>query len=116
MTPKAQAGTESSPHGPIRLEPGGTGDGVVFSWNGREVEARVTDTVASALIAAGERIFTTHPSTNEARGGFCFVGRCSDCLVVIDGQPGVFACRTPVRAGMRVERQIGHGHWGEAPE
>ena len=88
---------------------------ITFTWEGRNVRAGATDTVASALLAAGERVLTVHPTSGEPRGGYCFVGRCSDCLVVVDGQPGIFACRTAVRAGMRVERQVGHGYWGEAP-
>src|SRR5215472_2791097 len=32
-------------------------------------------------------------------------GSCSNCLVRIDGVPNRFACLTPVRAGMRIERQ-----------
>lgn len=85
----------------------------VFTWNGVALTGVLGDTVASALIAAGERIFTIHPTSGEQRGGFCFVGRCSDCLVVVDGQPGVMACVTPLTDGLRVERQVGHGHWGE---
>jgi len=33
------------------------------------------------------------------------MGVCYDCLVTIDGQPNRQACMTPVRDGMRVERQ-----------
>ena len=55
--------------------------------------------------------FRTSPADDSPRGGFCFVGRCSDCLMMIDGQPGTMACRTLVRAGMRVETQHGLGHW-----
>jgi len=84
-----------------------------FTWNASPTTGVEGDTVASALIAAGERVLTVHPTSGEPRGGFCFVGRCSDCLVVVDGQPGVMACVTPLKAGLRVERQVGHGHWGE---
>jgi len=83
-----------------------------FTWNGSPMAGVEGDTVASALVAAGERIFTVHPASGQPRGGFCLVGRCSDCLVVVDGQPGVMACVTPLTAGLRVERQVGHGHWG----
>lgn len=86
---------------------------LAFAWNGSPLTGVEGDTVASALLAAGERVFTVHPTTGEPRGGFCLVGRCSDCLVVVDGQPGVMACVTPLVAGLRVERQVGHGHWGE---
>jgi len=84
-----------------------------FNFDGAAITACDTDTVASALIAAGHRIFAHTSQDGSARGGYCFVGRCSDCLMVIDGQPGTMACMTPVREGMRVETQIGLGHWGE---
>jgi sarcosine oxidase subunit alpha len=32
-------------------------------------------------------------------------GSCSNCLMRIDGVPNRFSCQTPVRAGMRIERQ-----------
>ena len=89
-----------------------TGTDLRISVNGESVSALESDSVASALIAAGYRVFGTSPVDDSARGGFCFVGRCSDCLMVIDGQPGTMACRTAVRAGMRVETQHGLGHWG----
>ena len=87
------------------------GTEVEISVNGKALFAFASDSVASALIAAGYRVFGTSPADDSPRGGFCFVGRCSDCLMMIDGQPGTMACRTLVRAGMRVETQHGLGHW-----
>ena len=45
-------------------------------------------------------------SDGSARGLFCGMGLCFDCLVRVDGRPGVRACVTPVRDGMRVERDL----------
>lgn len=84
-----------------------------FTWNATPMTGVEGDTVASALIAAGERVFTIHPTSGEPRGAFCWVGRCADCLVVVDGHPGLMACLTPLTPGLHVERQVGHGHWGE---
>jgi predicted molibdopterin-dependent oxidoreductase YjgC len=84
---------------------------IVFTFEERAIPARTGEPIAAALLAAGERVFRTMPKTGEARGGYCFVGRCADCLVVVDGEPNVMACRTPVRAGMTVERQRGLGSW-----
>jgi D-hydroxyproline dehydrogenase subunit alpha len=39
----------------------------------------------------------------EARGLFCGMGTCFDCLVTIDGRAGQRACITQVADGMRVE-------------
>ena len=85
-----------------------------FSLDGALIPARNGDTVASALIAAGHRVFTTSPQDGSPRGGFCFSGRCADCLMIIDGQPGTMACMTPVQDGMRVETQQGLGRWSAA--
>lgn len=70
---------------------------------GRTVRAREGETIAAALLAAGQAVFRTDPATGEARGLFCGVGRCPDCAVIVDGEADVRACLTPVRDGMRVE-------------
>lgn len=82
---------------------------VTFRFNGEMVEGIQGEPVAVALLAANVRVFRTMSETGEPRGGFCFTGRCADCLMVIDGVSGVRACLTPVRAGMTVETQHGHG-------
>jgi uncharacterized metal-binding protein len=87
---------------------------VVFTLDGRPIEAHAGEPVAVALLAAGVRTLRTMPRTGEPRGGFCFVGRCADCLMVVDGVPGVMTCLTPVRAEMRVETQFGLGVWDGA--
>jgi sarcosine oxidase subunit alpha len=100
-------------HGASRIA-GQDGAAIEFLFDSQPVTAAESDTVASALFAAGQRVLTI-ASDGSPRGGFCFIGRCSDCLMVIDGQPGTMACQTPVRQGMRVETQRGRGHWpGEA--
>ena len=35
------------------------------------------------------------------------MGRCTDCMMIVDGEPNVRTCITPVRDGMRV--QVQHG-------
>ena len=81
----------------------------IFTFDGRPILARRGEPIAAALLAAGVRVFRTMPGTGEPRGGYCLVGRCTDCLVVVDGRPNVRACVTPVRAGMRVATQLGLG-------
>jgi len=90
--------------------------GVRLTFDGRPLLARAGEPLAAALVAAGVRVFRTMPQDGEPRGPFCMVGRCSDCLVVVDGTPNVRACVTPVREGMRVETQHGLGGWGSAAE
>ncbi len=68
------------------------------------LRARATDTVASALVAAGE-LACREAADGSRRGVFCGMGVCQECLVTIDGVPGQRACATPVRDGMLVGRQ-----------
>ena len=85
------------------------GDPVGLMFEGQPIDAYTSDTIASALLAAGIRAFTVTEVAGEERGGFCFVGRCADCLVIVDGQPYQRACTTPVRDGVDVRIQRGHG-------
>ena len=82
---------------------------VTIAFDGRPIGARAGEPIAAALLAAGVRVFRTMPGSGESRGGWCMVGRCADCLVVVDGRPNVLACVTPVATGMRVETQQGLG-------
>jgi len=95
-------------HGASRVG-GPQGEQIGLAFEGRSVAAVASDTIASALIAAGIRAFAVTELTGEQRGGFCFVGRCSDCLVIVDGLANQRACITPVRDGMDVRVQRGHG-------
>lgn len=76
---------------------------VMITVNGRRCEAREGDTVAAALWALGVRRFRTTRVRREPRGPFCFIGRCTDCEVTVDGRPRVKSCMTPVSEGMRIE-------------
>ena len=96
-----------------RLGPLPQADVVSFTFDGAPMTARAGEPVAVALLAAGVRVFRTMPHDGEARGGYCFAGRCSDCQVMVDGVPNIMGCTTPVRAGMAVQTQIGLGEWGD---
>src|ERR687898_323509 len=76
-----------------------------FAFDGAPVTGRGGDPIAAALFAAGYRVLRTMPRFGDARGGYCMIGRCTDCLVVVDGLPNVPACRTPVAAGQAVRTQ-----------
>jgi sarcosine oxidase, subunit alpha len=74
-----------------------------FSFDGKPVEALEGDTIGSALFAAGQRTFSRSFKYHRRRGLLCCAGQCPNCLVQVDGAPGVRACTEPVREGMRVE-------------
>jgi hypothetical protein len=82
---------------------------VEFTFDGLPIAAFEGEPIAVALLASGIRVFRTMPERGEARGGYCFVGRCTDCQVIVDGVPGVRACVTRVIPGMAVQSQHGLG-------
>jgi predicted molibdopterin-dependent oxidoreductase YjgC len=48
----------------------------------------------------------------RARGPYCMMGVCFDCLVVVDGVGSRQGCMTRVRDGMVVETQNGRRELG----
>jgi predicted molibdopterin-dependent oxidoreductase YjgC len=78
-----------------------------FSFDGSEIVARPGDSVAMALLAAGETSLRETPVSGAPRAPYCMMGVCFDCLVEIDGVGNRQACLTPVAQGMVVRRQRG---------
>jgi sarcosine oxidase subunit alpha len=76
---------------------------VGFTFDGKPVEALAGDTIASALFVQGQRTFSRSFKYHRRRGLLCCAGQCPNCLVAVDGAPGVRACTEPVREGMKVE-------------
>ena len=87
---------------------------ITITVDGREIPAKSGEPIAAALLASGVRVFRKTAKKGYPRGIFCGIGRCTDCVMTVDGQPNVRTCVTPVRAGMKVETQQGLGKWGEA--
>ena len=86
---------------------------VTIYYNDQPIEALEGEPIASALINAGIRAFRTTAKRHEPRGIFCAIGRCTDCMMIVDGVPNTRTCVTPVRDGMRVCTQRGLGTFGE---
>ena len=76
---------------------------VSFSFDGKRVPALEGDTIGSALFASGRRTLSRSFKYHRPRGLLCCAGQCPNCLVQVDGAPGVRACTEPVRDGMKVE-------------
>lgn len=81
---------------------------VTFSFDGRDYRAPAGESLAAALLANGIRNLRCAPEDGGARGAFCFMGLCQECLVVVDGRH-VEACRLPVSAGLAVRRLVYEG-------
>ena len=86
---------------------------VTITVDGREIPAKSGEPIAAALLASGVRVFRKTAKKGYPRGVFCGIGRCTDCVMTVDGKPNVRTCVTPVRAGMKVETQNGLGRWAD---
>jgi len=97
---------------------------ITIYFEGKPIEAYEGETIAMALHAAGIRVLGYGLNKHRPRGLFCAIGKCSSCLVTVNGVPNVRSCITLVEDGMRIERQKGRPElprnvkppeWKEAP-
>ena len=82
---------------------------VFIEVDGRRIEAILGETIATALMANGIYVHRYTSKRKEPRGVFCGIGRCTDCMMIVNGQPNVRTCITPVEEGMQVQTQVGKG-------
>src|SRR5262249_28260082 len=75
---------------------------IKFKFDGKPVEAYDGDTIGSALHASGRTALSRSFKYHRRRGLLCCAGHCPNCLVEVDGWPGVRACTEPARQGMDV--------------
>lgn len=80
---------------------------VDFTLDGKSMSGVEGEPIAMALQDAGIKVHRYTAKRNEPRGVFCAIGRCTDCVMVVDGVPNVRTCITPLKAGMRIETQHG---------
>lgn len=80
---------------------------IQFRVDEQDFQAYAGDTIASALYAAGVRSWR-RSHAGEPRGLLCGIGYCFDCLVTVDGVPGVRACQVLVQPGMVVTTNLGN--------
>ena len=91
------------------------GPKVRFTFDGRPMEGFEGEPIAVALKSNGVMIHRYTIKRNEPRGMFCAIGRCTDCIMVVDGVPNVRTCVEPLRDGMVIQTQVGKGP-GKASE
>ena len=80
--------------------------------DGLVVPARLGETIAAALFAAGKRSTRTSVRLKSPRGLYCGLGVCFDCVMIVNGRSNVRTCQTPVTRGMKLETQEGCGRRG----
>ncbi|MFI7243875.1 (2Fe-2S)-binding protein [Streptomyces qinglanensis] len=94
---------------PRRLPARATADGrgerpLRITVDGRPVDGVAGQTVAGVLLAAGRTAWRRGPS-GAARGVFCGIGVCFDCLVTVNGDRDVRACLRRAADGDEVRTQ-----------
>jgi D-hydroxyproline dehydrogenase subunit gamma len=77
---------------------------IMLTLEGRPVEAQQGDTLLTALLAAGGGYLRESEFGDGPRAGFCLMGACQDCWVVVEGRGRVRACTTLAEQGMEVRR------------
>ena len=83
------------------------GKEVSFYYNGKCCRGYEGEPIAAALKAAGVMIHRYTKKEHRPRGIFCAIGRCTDCVMIVDGKPNVRTCITPLKEGMVVKTQYG---------
>lgn len=71
---------------------------------GEAVAAMQGDTLLTALLAGGAGHLRESEFGDGHRAGFCLMGACQDCWVVVEGMGRVRACATLAQDGMKVRR------------
>lgn len=74
---------------------------VTITFDGTPVTARYGETVVVALLRAGHLHLRDAPGDGAARGAFCYIGLCQECVVRTDGEV-VESCRLPASEGLAV--------------
>jgi predicted molibdopterin-dependent oxidoreductase YjgC len=80
---------------------------VHFTYDGKILEGLEGEPIAVALKNAGVRIHRYTKKRHEPRGVFCAIGRCTDCVMIVNGKPNIRTCITPLEDGMTVQTQYG---------
>jgi predicted molibdopterin-dependent oxidoreductase YjgC len=82
---------------------------VRFELDGKSMTGYEGEPIAVALRAAGVMTHRHTMKLDRPRGIFCAIGRCTDCVMIVDGKPNVRTCVTPLKEGMKLQTQYGVG-------
>lgn len=80
---------------------------VEFIFDGKKMKGFENEPIAVALKSNGVMIHRYTKKEHKPRGLFCAIGRCTDCVMVVDGKPNIRTCVTPLKEGMVVRTQDG---------
>lgn len=77
--------------------------------DGATVAVPAGSSLAAVLVAERRPGWRRTRMAGEPRGVFCGMGVCFDCLVELNGVPGVRACLVDARPGDEVVTDLGSG-------
>ena len=77
---------------------------ITLRLDGAPIEAQRGDTLLTALLAADAGHLRDSEFGDGPRAGFCLMGACQDCWVVVEGLGRVRACATLAEDGMEIRR------------
>ncbi|MFG3256855.1 (2Fe-2S)-binding protein [Streptomyces sp. NPDC048172] len=77
---------------------------ITLSVDGEPVAGNPGQSIAGVLLASGRNAWRHGPS-GAPRGVFCGIGVCFDCLVTVNGQRDVRACRRTAQEGDEITTQ-----------
>lgn len=77
---------------------------ITIIFEGKRLPAKSNEPIATVLMNAGIRDFRYTKKKHEPRGVYCAIGRCTDCMMTVNGRPNVRTCITHAEDGMVVER------------
>lgn len=91
----------------------GYGPTITFSVDGETLQAHAGQTIAAALYASGRRVLRRTRISGKARGLYCGMGVCFDCVVKVNGETER-ACMRYVEDGMQVTLPMQFGNESDA--
>ncbi|MGN0152914.1 MAG: (2Fe-2S)-binding protein [Lachnospiraceae bacterium] len=83
------------------------GHEVTFTFDGKTLTGIEGEPIAMALKNAGVMVHRYTAKRHEPRGIYCAIGRCTDCVMIVDGKPNIRTCITPLKEGMEIQTQYG---------
>jgi sarcosine oxidase subunit alpha len=85
------------------------GKKLTFRFDGKTIKAYAGETVAAALHVSGIQVLSHSLRYHRPRGFFCAIGKCSSCMMEVNGVPNVKTCLVLAEDGMEVRSQTGWG-------
>jgi predicted molibdopterin-dependent oxidoreductase YjgC len=83
------------------------GKEVSFTFDGKIMRGYEGEPIAASLRSAGVLIHRYTVKKHEPRGIFCAIGRCTDCVMVVNDESNVRTCITPLQENMVIQTQYG---------